>query len=255
MIFNRLHQVIETEKNSRAYAEHYYEIENGLEKLYTLDTMILEKILAKGGKLFDATMGRARHLIHFAKKGFDVTGNDYNPYMVNVVRKELKNKKLKATLLNLDITNLKKIKNNTFDYTISMHASIGCIPRKENRQKALNELARVTKPSGLLVIHVYNMLGDLCSLKSISWALKDYILLPLLSKDLEIGDTLYPHGLIKETFNHIYTPFELKKSFKKANLSILKEIYLTADYNIYKNKHLETIKSDSFILVGKKSKQ
>ncbi len=252
MIFNRVHQAIETEKNSRAYAEHYYEVENNLEELYTLDTMILDKTLTKKGKLFDATMGRARHLIHFAKKGFNVTGNDYNPHMVNFVRKELKNKKLKATLRNLDITRLKGIKNNTFDYTISMHASIGCIPGKENRQKALNELARVTKPSGLVVVHVHNMLGDLCSLKSISWALKDYILIPLLSKDLEIGDTLYSHGPIKSTFNHIYTPFELKESFKKANLSVLEEIYITADYNIYKKALFKTLRSDSFILIGRK---
>src|SRR3989339_2000974 len=105
-ILDRIEQSVKTEKTSLYYVENYYETEGVFSGLFDLDTKILEKTIVPGS-IFDATMGRGRHLIYFAQKGIAVAGNDYNPNMVGIVRTELQQIGVVAPLYNYDLLELK----------------------------------------------------------------------------------------------------------------------------------------------------
>src|SRR3989344_4094870 len=140
---SRVEEAVNAERTSKHYALNYYMEEAEVDPLFKFDIGFLDNIFRQKGKLLDATMGRGRHLIHFARRGFEVHGNDYNKNMVDSVREDMKKLNLKAKLYNYDIRDLSKIKDRYFDYVISMGSSIGCIPKRKNRQMAMKELARV----------------------------------------------------------------------------------------------------------------
>lgn len=168
----KFEEFIKKSKNSKEYAERYYEEAAEKKGLFELDTKFLDKLFIPKGKIFDATMGRGRHVIHFVKKGYEVVGNDYNLYMVELIKEDLKKENLKAITYNLDVTDLSEIKDNSFDYIICTYSSLGCIPGSENRQKAVNEFSRIVKKGGLVVIHAHNRLGNIGYLQYFGWTLR-----------------------------------------------------------------------------------
>lgn len=245
---SRVEEAVNKERTSRHYALNYYIEEADVDPLFKFDIGFLDNIFRQKGKLFDATMGRGRHLIHFAKKGFEVYGNDYNKNMVDSVRKDMKRLKLKATLYNCNILDLSRIRDNSFDYVISMGSSMGCIPKRKNRQIAMKELARVLKPGGILAIHAHNFIHD--SLKDTLLILKTHI---WHERDLEAGDEIYFHGKeLGHTFIHYFTERELDKMFKQANLRIQKKAHLNREQGGYYRGMFKGLLSGGFIFVGEK---
>jgi SAM-dependent methyltransferase len=248
MISRRITEAVETERTSKEYAGSYYETEQDMKGYFDFDTKVLKKHFRKKGKLFDATMGAGRHVLEFAKLGFEVEGNDYNKHMVEFVRKELKKRKLNARLYDYDITKLSKIRSNKYDYVVCMCSSLGCIPGSENRQKAMNELARVAKLGGLVIVHVHNSLSD----KGRFDFPEVLRMLFFRERDLEFGDAYYSYGPLDKAFVHMYTAFEFSKSFRKAGLKVIEKIYLNKKQDgVYKGM-FKILKSEGFIFVAKK---
>jgi SAM-dependent methyltransferase len=248
MTSRRIVEAVETERTSKEYPGKYYEIEEDLKGHFEFDTKILRKYLRKKGRLFDATMGPGRHVLEFAKLGFEIEGNDYNPNMVKFVARELKKRKLGAKLHNYDITTLSRIKSSQFDYVICMGSSLGCIPRSESRQRAMNALARIAKPGGLVVVHVHNSLSDEGSFDLIE-VLR---MLFFREKDLEFGDAYYSYGPFDKAFVHMYTSREFSKSFEKAGLKIIEKIYLNKKQDGAYKGLFKILKSDGFIFIAEK---
>ncbi|MFH1048581.1 MAG: class I SAM-dependent methyltransferase [Patescibacteria group bacterium] len=209
----------------------------------------MDSLLVPKGKIFDATMGRGRHIIYFAKKGYDVIGNDYNSYMVELVKKDLRKNNLKASLYNLDVTDLSEIKDNSFDYVICMYSSLGCIPGSENRQKAVNEFSRIVKKGGLVVIHAHNRLANIGYLQYFGWTLKTYF---WREKDLEVGDNYLGDHYLGGSYIHIFSHGEIKKIFRLSGLKITEEVYLNKNQNGYYSGWFNNLRSGGFIFVGQK---
>jgi len=246
----KLEEAVKKERGSRGYAVNYYETESSMSKLFELDTHFLDRVIKPEGKLFDAMMGRGRHILHFARKGQQISGNDYNRHMVNLVRVDLKKEKLKAALYNLDVTNLYKIRGNAFDYVICMYSSLGCIPKFENRQRAIREFARVVKPGGLVIVHTYNRNGQLWTLPDLWWTIKDHF---WRSPELEPGDMLYYHSnQLGHSYLHYFSITELRKLFSHANLKILNEYYINQDDTGFIHGPFKEVRSGGFIIVGRK---
>ena len=245
----KIKKSINQEKNNKKYAMEYYKDEAESLAHFALDTKILDRLFAKKGRLLDSTMGRGRHVIHFAQKGFEVSGNDYNIHMVQLVKKDLKEKNLDAALYNLDITNLSKIKNNFFHYVICMYNSLGSVHSKRNRQKAINELARVLKKGGIMAIHVHNMNGDLFNFRNMLWTLSGYFPRGI---GMERGDYYYRHESLGTTYQHLFTLKEMRQHFKNAGLKIEKEIFLSKNQDRYCAGLLKHLRSGGFIFVCRK---
>jgi len=106
----------------------------------------------KGSKLLDIATGTGKQAFAFAKKGYDVISIDLSEAMLKVANKKNKYENVKFEVA--DATNL-RFENNSFDIScvsFGLHDMPLTI-----REKALKEMARVTKTKGTIVIVDYSL--------------------------------------------------------------------------------------------------
>ncbi len=114
----------------------------------------LKKLFLKNNvkKVLDLGCGSGRHVIDFAKDGFDVYGMDNSPSGLKKTKEKLKQHKLKAKLKNADCFKTYPYKDNSVDAVISVqvihHAKI------KNIKKCISEITRVLKPKGYVFVTV-----------------------------------------------------------------------------------------------------
>lgn len=98
-------------------------------------------------KILDIGAGTGRYSVALAEEGFDVTAVELVKYNLGILKQ--KNSSVKAMQGNA--LNLKKLADNTFDITLlfgPMYHLFGF----EDKQKALLEAKRVTKPGGIILV-------------------------------------------------------------------------------------------------------
>src|SRR3989338_9548837 len=224
-IREKVAEAVEAEKRSKEYAEQFYEQEASMASHFVLDTALLDRLIRPGSRIFDAMMARGRHVLHFARKGYSVCGNDRNKHMVKLVRESLRNEGLKAKLLSNDVTSLEGIRDNCFDSVICMYSSLGCIPGSSNRRKAMQEFVRILKPGGVVVVHAHSPLDPLEKPTDILLMLKNQFWRP--PAGLERGDWYYLHGSsLGYSYIHEFRPKEFRGLFRSVGLKVVKEFYL-----------------------------
>ncbi|KPQ43980.1 MAG: ubiquinone/menaquinone biosynthesis methyltransferase [Candidatus Methanoperedens nitroreducens] len=103
-----------------------------------------------GSKFLDVATGTGKQAFAFAKRGYDVTGIDLSEAMLKVAIK--KNKCENAKFALADATNL-PFKNRSFDVSCISFA-LHDMPLTII-EKVLKEMARATKPQGMIIIVDY----------------------------------------------------------------------------------------------------
>jgi ubiquinone/menaquinone biosynthesis C-methylase UbiE len=245
------HSPVVKGKLAENYAKNYYTIEDDIFAVFEkLDTPFLDKRLKPGMRVFDATMGRGRHAIRYAKRGCDMWANDLNPHMVGIGRRAAKAANAKIKFSVLDARFLKGVPSGRFDVSYSMFSSIGTIPKKKNRQLAIGSIARVTKPGGLVIIHAHNFLDSFFKPDFIGWAVKS-IIRP--DKTLESGDMVTDYNGLEDMFNHFYFPWEFRNSMREAGLEVIEEHYMVYSQKRFITGPLRGFKADGFIFVGRRT--
>jgi len=103
-------------------------------------------------KILDLGCGTGRHIIYFAKSGFDVYGVDISKEGINITKERLKKEKLQANLKIGSIYEKLPYKDSLFDAVIS--TNVVHHEKIKNIRKAIREIERVLKPKGLIFITV-----------------------------------------------------------------------------------------------------
>jgi len=120
--------------------------------------LAIKKHVKNSDKILDLGCGNGRLLLSLQKidlKNIDYLGLDNsNKFIKN--NQELKKNNINIKFIQQDILNLQNLNNNTFDI-IFMIASFNHIPSKELRQKVLNEIYRILKPNGKLIMTNWNL--------------------------------------------------------------------------------------------------
>ncbi|MCS7201027.1 MAG: methyltransferase domain-containing protein [Patescibacteria group bacterium] len=125
----------------------YYDVLNYLESYKELLDEILNQLNPREGELIlDAGVGTGNLAILIERSGAKVIGLDFSPEALEIYRS--KNPNAEVILHNLE-TPL-PFKDNYFDKIVSNNTLYN-IPRNK-RQEVFNELFRVLKPGGLIVI-------------------------------------------------------------------------------------------------------
>jgi len=112
----------------------------------------ISKLFKKQGvkKILDLGCGTGRHLVFFAKKGFDVYGIDIAKQGIEISRRWLKKEGLKANLKISDVYKKLPYQDSFFDAIISIrvvnHGKI------EDIRKLIKEMERILKPKGLIFV-------------------------------------------------------------------------------------------------------
>jgi len=112
------------------------------------------KLFKKRGvkRILDLGCGTGRHVIYFAKQGFEVYGVDISEEALKITRNWLKKERIRANLKIGSIYKKLSYKDNFFDAVISTHAFHHA--KIEDIRKAIKELERVLKLGGLVFMIV-----------------------------------------------------------------------------------------------------
>lgn len=144
------------------FAYQYGKNPNVRYPLYEIRKDMTFDILAKRpkGRLLDAGCGAGHVIVEAVQKGWEAMGFDFSPNMVKLAHDYLREHKLEPSLVHQSsIGDLSAYPNNHFD-AVSILGVSQYIPIEEDA-KAWNEVRRVLKPGGIVIIDWVNALFDL----------------------------------------------------------------------------------------------
>lgn len=115
------------------------------------------KSYIKGKKdILDIPCGYGRISNALAVKGYCVFGVDNNKYFIDIARKEAKKRGLGVQYLVKDMIEFKSLKK--FDAVLNIFTSLGYYDSERKNQKVIDNLCKLVKPNGLLIIETINPL-------------------------------------------------------------------------------------------------
>lgn len=167
----------------------------------------------KRGKTLDAGCGTGELALLFGKEGFESYGTDISAVSLKIAKDTSRRLKIPATFQKMDVSSL-KFPENFFDLTICN----GVLHHTKDPVLGFENLVRVTKPGGKIIIVVYNKYGSLPrkALGKIAWAFggelkKDQIafLRRIFRKRLEAK----PDSVVADTY---LNPYELSFSIPEV---------------------------------------
>lgn len=182
--------------------DNYYQSDFG-KKVNKIEQNIIGTLLKQIPKseMLELGCGTGHWSEYFSKKGFTLTGIDISEVMLNIAR----NKNINAEFKYADSQNI-PFKDESF----KIISSITMLEFVENQDRVINEIYRVLKKGGWLVLGCLN---------------KDSI----IAKNKKNSETFKNANFL--------TIHEIKSKLEKfENLSYQSGLYLNADYSIANNK-------------------
>jgi ubiquinone/menaquinone biosynthesis C-methylase UbiE len=191
---------------------------------YNTTWLFLKEYLPQRGLILDAGGGPGRYTIDLARLGYDVILLDLTMENLELGKEEIKKagvgKKVKDIVAGT-ITDLSHFKNNSFDAVLCFGGPLSHVHPELERKKAVKELIRVAKPGAPIFVSVMSKYGVLLATPE-GWpqavADKKYF-----NDIVETGDD-YRFGHIG--FCHFFTSTELKQTFKRRNVEMIKMVGL-----------------------------
>jgi ubiquinone/menaquinone biosynthesis C-methylase UbiE len=116
-------------------------------------------------RLLDAGGGPGRYTMALAEQGYRVTLLDLSPRLLEIARTKIDalpastQERIEATIQG-SITDLTQFPDAGFDATLCLGGPLSHLVEQSDRQQALSELRRVTKPGGLLFVSVMGRIGQ-----------------------------------------------------------------------------------------------
>jgi ubiquinone/menaquinone biosynthesis C-methylase UbiE len=210
---------------------------------------VLDALFKRPGKLLDLGCGTGRHALHFAERGFDVTGVDLSEHMLAITRAKAREAGTPITLINSNICDMPAVPDGCHDYAICMFSTLGMIRRERNRVNAVREIRRKLAPSGKFVAHFHNMYFNLWDWAGIKWLLRT-ILYGKFLPGVETGDKYFKsYRGIPNMYLHLFSLGEIKRLFRKGGFEITEIVYMTPDRTEELSRGLfRNLRSNGFII-------
>jgi len=186
--------------------------------------LFLKKYLPKKGLILDAGGGPGRYTIELAKRGYDVILLDLVKENLEFAKKQIKKAKVENKVKEIvqgDIRNLSKFKNNTFDAVLCLGGPLSHIKGNKQREKAISELIRVAKPKAPIFISVFGKFGCL-SLAPAGWP-QEIGITKNFKRFVKTGDDYLWRG---KYYAHFFTPKELEKIFSRKDFKLIQLVGL-----------------------------
>lgn len=127
---------------------------------YYLHMHFLMEHIGPGKNVLDAGCGAGRFSVEIAKSGSKVTLLDISSEQLRLAESKLKEKNLElnvADVILADLRDLSMIEDNKFDTVVCYGAPLNYL--LENKEKAIEELVRVTKNGGNILVSVNSKWG------------------------------------------------------------------------------------------------
>lgn len=173
--------------------------------------LLILKYLKENDKVLDLGCGSGQYFSFFQKQKVQYFGLDFSEKLVEIARKKYP----KAQFFVGDALNL-PFSDNFFDKVIAI-AILHHIPSKELRNKFLQEIYRVLKKEGILILTCWYLHKKpyRCTI------LKFNILKFLKLSKLDYNDIIFPLGEIKKCYFHCFKKEELEDLLISNNFYLL----------------------------------
>lgn len=184
---------------------------------YITNIKAIKSILPREAKILDCGAGTGEYAIELSKSGYEVTAMDITPRHVDIMKKRIKEGSLNMSAQLGNATDLSEFEDETFDVVLCMGPYYH-LPDIKLREKCINEVKRVTKRSGLVIIayigrfFVYNYIG----LQS-----RKYLTSELSKKIYETGEMVSTDTDCFWTDCYFAKPEEIELTLTKHNLKIV----------------------------------
>jgi SAM-dependent methyltransferase len=107
----------------------------------------------EGGALLDLGCGPGRFAVPFAARGFDVTGVDITPFLMEKARAYADREGVQIELVREDMRRF--VRPGAFDLVLSMLTSFGYFDEREENLTVLRNVHESLKPGGVFVFDTY----------------------------------------------------------------------------------------------------
>ena len=140
------------ENNVRQFYNNNYEkFDNSRYSIWKAVRNFIDNI-AEDSLVLDAGCGNGKNMLYMQARDIKVIGIDFCDKLLNICKEKVLNVKY------ADVRNI-PFQNNTFDYVISI-AVIHHLSIESDRRKAIDEMLRVCKPNGKILVSVWALEQD-----------------------------------------------------------------------------------------------
>ncbi len=105
-------------------------------------------------RILDLPCGQGRHAIELARRGYDVTGMDISPFLIEVARGRARAGGVEVQWLTGDMR--EPIPDARFDLVLNLFTSFGYFDEDDDDQQVLAAAASMLTPGGRFVLEVIN---------------------------------------------------------------------------------------------------
>jgi len=205
-----------------SYFSNYYRKVKGYPALQIRHRYILDLLECNRNKVLDIGCGPGEMIVDLLKRGYKVCGADISMEMLNIARKNIRTQNLVNShqLVQSSIEYL-PFRDSSFDAVICA----GVIEYLDADDRALKELNRVLKPSGILIITVRNAL---CPMRILDKGLDFLWSQPRISKLLTHLKSLITKIQVQERKTVEYRkhiPWKLDKFLQKLGFRVERRRY------------------------------
>ena len=133
------------------YNNNYEKFDNSRFSIWKAVRQFVNNI-TEDSLVLDAGCGNGKNMLYMQTRDIKVIGIDFCDKLLNICKEKQLNVKY------ADVRNI-PFENNTFDYVISI-AVIHHLSIESNRRNAINEMLRVCKPNGKILVSVWALEQD-----------------------------------------------------------------------------------------------
>ncbi len=123
-------------------------------EFFDAEKEFFKKNIAQDSKILDIGCGAGEDLIFLSKISNDLYGIDNNPEAIKLCKNLIKKHHIDSVKISLEDAEKTQFKDNYFDIILCMGNTFGNFG--EEREKILEEIKRILKNSGSLIISCYN---------------------------------------------------------------------------------------------------
>lgn len=211
---DKIHQFYDTnamKEWDRLFNDRYHQVE------YYVTLHYLDKYLPIPQRILDAGGGPGRYTVYLANKGHQMTLVDISPNELNLAKAKIAEHNVDHNVELVTFANILDLSlfpDNRFTSTIALGGVLSHFVDTRNREKAISELSRVTRPDGFVFVSVMNRFGEISNTLLNSPGSAD-----LIDQFLLDGNHRRP-VTGESTGTHFYTPNELVDLIKQTGLTI-----------------------------------
>jgi SAM-dependent methyltransferase len=219
--------------------------------LFATDTAFLDEVLPARGRVLDLGCGTGRHLVHLARRGYDVTGVDLSVHMLRRARWKLDREGLDAALFRADIARPGPVEGAPFDACICMFSTLGLIKGKRRRLEALTSWRGLLAEGGVLVCHAHNLWHNLGEAGGRVWLARHLVgsLLPWR----ELGDKrMANYRGLDELYVHLFRVREMRRLLRRAGFTVERELLLNEERTGPFEGRLAPVRANGFLVAARR---